>query len=801
MEAFVIYLFRVPRMILLLSLAALACLPVTLYNLVRDLNLGLLLPPTLAGMLLAWSLAHWRVHRISAGIALLFTGPLLISMHIGQLVGPLFELVRQTFEFAGPLTDWLRFGIPCDPSGFVQASSNLSRGVLALGSRLSLWTAGLWQGGRVDDPMVRALVWSLVLWWIAVWAGWQVFEHKRLLAGMIPSTILLALIVDYTGEKTWILWLHLCLLLFLYGLSSYHCLQQRWDLARVDYADSTGIDTLFIVGALTLSLVTVSSVASIISIRDILDHLREKRAQSTETRTDSLGLPPASQEPAVTGSPGAADFYAVGPGPELSDRPVMTVSTGELPPMPASLQPFVRHYYWRSITYRTYTGRGWTNPPSFTEDISPDTWLIEPPYPGYRRIHQEVVFAAEISENLYWAGTLLRADAPFEAVWIRKSERDGLLESDLLAARTQVKANRLESVVPEVSERDLRNSPATYPEWVTDGFLTLPDSVPERVLSLGRRLSAPGNTPFDRAIAIQEYLRRFPYSLDVPGPPPRRDAVDYFLFELKRGYCDYYATAMVVLSRAAGLPARMVLGYASGVYDVEQARYFVTKKHAHAWVEIYFTGIGWIEFEPTANQPAIVYSEAGSSRLTGRSPALPGSSTTRWAGIFSTLTKHAWLPGSVCLLLALAWITWDSWRLSRLGPERAIQLLYRRFCRLARPVGRPRAKHQTAHAYAGLLIESIAALPDSSFLQDWLSPARDDINRLTELYARSLFAPAAPTRLDAFTARKAWSRLWPRLLIAGMFALVKPSRRFLSGSLAPRTRTRTPLDVILRQKT
>ena len=81
---------------------------------------------------------------------------------------------------------------------------------------------------------------------------------------------------------------------------------------------------------------------------------------------------------------------------------------------------------------------------------------------------------------------------------------------------------------------------------------------------------------------------------------------DYFLFDLKQGYCDYYATSMVVLARAAGLPARLVVGYANGSYDHERAQYIVTENYAHSWVEIYFADIGWVEFEPTSSQPVIL---------------------------------------------------------------------------------------------------------------------------------------------------------------------------------------------------
>ena len=81
----------------------------------------------------------------------------------------------------------------------------------------------------------------------------------------------------------------------------------------------------------------------------------------------------------------------------------------------------------------------------------------------------------------------------------------------------------------------MRAAPATYPGWINERYLALPASIPERVLALARNLTATAATPYDRALAIEAYLRRFPYTLQVPPPPPQRDAVDYFLFDLKKG--------------------------------------------------------------------------------------------------------------------------------------------------------------------------------------------------------------------------------------------------------------------------
>ena len=131
--------------------------------------------------------------------------------------------------------------------------------------------------------------------------------------------------------------------------------------------------------------------------------------------------------------------------------------------------------------------------------------------------------------------------------------------------------------------------------------MNLPDELPERVRDLAVRLTIDQPTPYDQVMAIQNYLRQFPYSLKVPGAPTDRDVADYFLFDLQKGYCDYFATTMAVMVRAIGIPTRLVTGFSSGTYDYNAHRFVVVQANAHSWVEVYFPGLGWVEFEPTSN--------------------------------------------------------------------------------------------------------------------------------------------------------------------------------------------------------
>lgn len=137
-----------------------------------------------------------------------------------------------------------------------------------------------------------------------------------------------------------------------------------------------------------------------------------------------------------------------------------------------------------------------------------------------------------------------------------------------------------------------------YLTQVQEKYLALPQSVSDSVRFLAQQITAQETNDFDRASALCNYLQRhFTYTLNQGMPPAGSDFVTWFLFEEQQGYCTSYASAMAVLGRAIGLPTRYVEGYAAVPDEDNVAR--VTQESAHAWVEVYFGGFGWLAFDPT----------------------------------------------------------------------------------------------------------------------------------------------------------------------------------------------------------
>lgn len=137
-------------------------------------------------------------------------------------------------------------------------------------------------------------------------------------------------------------------------------------------------------------------------------------------------------------------------------------------------------------------------------------------------------------------------------------------------------------------------------EEIYKTYLQVMDDLPDRVKLLALDITKEAKTDYEKVIAIEQYLKNnYQYSLNPDIIPPDKDLVDYFLFEEKEGYCTYFATAMTILLRTLGIPARYVEGYILPSTPSEEGTYIVTNKYGHAWVEVYFEGFGWLTFEPT----------------------------------------------------------------------------------------------------------------------------------------------------------------------------------------------------------
>ena len=157
---------------------------------------------------------------------------------------------------------------------------------------------------------------------------------------------------------------------------------------------------------------------------------------------------------------------------------------------------------------------------------------------------------------------------------------------------------RLTSRVSLASPETLRTVGTDYPTWSLVRYTQLPDDLPRRVRDLAEALAGPEDNPYDKAKAIETHLRGMTYDLEIDPPPYGADGVEHFLFDQRRGYSEYFGSAMVVMLRSVGVPARMVTGYSVGDKVADEDVYVVKDNHSHGWAEVFSPGMVGFHLNP-----------------------------------------------------------------------------------------------------------------------------------------------------------------------------------------------------------
>jgi transglutaminase-like putative cysteine protease len=636
---------------------------------------ALLWESLLLGMLIGWVLAIfrspvWRSAFLAIGLGLLFS--LLFASRLDVKVQAIFgELLGLTGHI---ITTLSTKGVDLSPLNSLTMHVFTSTGVVL--GRVYSWLKDLVIGQPRFDPVAAGFVWSIVVWLVAAWAGWVVEASRNALMAVLPAILLNLSTLSYGQNNSASIYLILGITLVLVSVVQYDQREQEWSESRVAYptrkSREVGNTSLIIATVLVVLAASISSL-SLQRIIHWTSTTSRSSGQSENGLAKSLGIVAAvtATPDAFTTirNPGLPRDLLIGSGPELSTELVMSVEVkdltsllqaGQLPPL-----------YWRSFTYDIYTGHGWSS--SATEQSQYQAG--QPIQPDHLSDH---ILIQQVMRPVSGAGgTIYAAGEPVSISITSSAARRSY--NDLFGIQTGNNGYEIQSLIPVVDEISLREAGQAYPDWIVQRYLALPAEVTPRVKALAIQLTATEPTPYDRARAIEQYLRRFPYTLDVPRPPANQDLADFFLFDLRKGYCDYYASAMVVLARAAGIPTRLAIGYASGMYNLNSKRFIVTQADAHSWVEVYFPGMGWVPFEPTAGLPPINRSGQPTQEVT----PLPTTSIVPPGGSgFSNPGKYI---GNAIVVLIVAssflWAILDEIQLRRLKPRPAAREIYRRMKR------------------------------------------------------------------------------------------------------------------------
>ena len=469
-------------------------------------------------------------------------------------------------------------------------------------------------GGTGEDLMLFILVLGLVAYFLGYFTLWLLLRRGWAWWVVLLNATVLLINLTYASPKPpsglFFLFVGAALLVLVH--QTFQARATNWDAALMEYPDLLGwrvvasgamvVVALMVVTTLLPTRITSAQVAHVWQrVRDPWQNV-----QNRWDRTFSTINAPAN---AVGGGFARGSLMLSG-ARTLGTNLVMEVTSD-------------RFDYWRATAYDRYDGQlSWLNTTAelaraslgvSTSSAARTPIAADMEMPLLETAGRETLTQTFTLRQDLAAGTIFAATQPVkfsiptlvEHTYLGSGggQVPNFSDTSIIASQGPLRGGTSYDVISMVGIADkasLRSAPAEYPEWI-GRYMQLPQSLPQRVRDEARRVVevAGATNAHDKAEAIQNYLRALPYDEKIPSPPENRDGVEYFLFDLRRGYCDYFASAMVVLLRAEGVPARLVSGYAGGEFNEKTDRYEVRQNVGHSWPEVYFPGYGWQRFEPT----------------------------------------------------------------------------------------------------------------------------------------------------------------------------------------------------------
>lgn len=488
--------------------------------------------------------------------------------------------------------------------------------VAELADRMQLWFNALTSGGISNDNLPFVVMVVALTFITAYMSAWSLFRWYNAWLGLIPGGLALLTNISYLpGQSSG------ALMVFLFGsillVARMHVLRRAraWREAGIRYPDLISLHVLNITVWVAIGLLFFAWILPVGSGKGLLYEAWRGVTSPIAGPFQDLGRVFSSID---SKKGGVVHRF----GATLPLQGEISLGGGDVAEVQATEPLFLR-----AQVYDQYTPQGWKigSSSSITSAAWPALRAIQSPDEARRQFRRTVNVQVTTSKK---QGVILTAGQPL-AVNIDSRVVFGADPADVTSLRPTGTLNKgavysVDGTLSGASQTRLRQAGLAYPAWI-QAYLQVPDSVPSTVREKAREVTRGADNPFDRANLIERYLRTFPIDTKIPPAPANKDSVAYFLFDAGRGYFDYHATAMVVMLRSLGVPARIAVGYVIRPEDrlPDSSTYAITEADAFSWPEVYFPGLGWVEFNPTPNVPAIVRSSDDQDLFPGDDSVVP----------------------------------------------------------------------------------------------------------------------------------------------------------------------------------
>ncbi len=709
-----------------LVLALLATAVVLLVTAVREVRWtpedSVIIPAALAGLLLGTLLAQRPLHTLWAWLLLLLYGLLITFVTLARLWPPLVILAEgwgATRQF------WL------------------NQGALFY-DRAGSWLLAITGGGSSQETIAFTAVMGLAAFLLVAFAAWTTWRWQRPLPGLLLMGLVMAFNGYFGVADIWWLVLFVGVAVLLTAVVNFTHLKSEWTHNQVDYPEDIQFESIGYAAAIALFLLALAMLLPSFSISRIqawfaalapvtaAESSFEQAFTGIEVPRQQLSTP---DHGGVGGSGILPRQYLLGLPPELAETVVMTAVVtvdiqGQSFAAPAELLTGV---HWRALSYDVYTGKGWAVSEERLEPIPAFRLIPSPPHESQTPLTQSVYWQQDNLFIRYTIGLPYLFDQATTVSW-RGINDLARVRAQTATSRHYTANSRLATATPEqLRQAQLEDvSPV-----LLSRYTALPDDLPRQIGELAQEVVAGYTTPYDQARALEQFLRQYPYSLDTPLPPAGVDPVAYFLFDLQTGYCDYYASSMVVMARTLGLPARLVVGYLTQPPD-ETGMQTVRQVNGHSWAEVYFADYGWVEFEPTGGfvsprdtavwlNPANFNLEVGPPPLNEYTPPpIPPASPVRpfpWPRLII-----------IGVLVVALWWLWRRQRREQARRADGVVWSYGRLQDNAQKIGLSPTASQTPTEFSQALLARLAQFGQGKRLAATTAAMRAPIAHITLLY-------------------------------------------------------------------
>lgn len=474
--------------------------------------------------------------------------------------------------------------------------------MLLIQDRIDQWLVHVLSGGIGTDNFVFLCVMCVLAWLVGYTSAWSVFRDHQPWGAILPCGAALLANLFYAQPQSGLyLVTFLLTTLLLLVRTTLLKRQQAWAAYAVRFATDIGLDFLtygviFSGLIILLAWLIPPTMPGPAWFSAVYDRVRDpwQSIQNDVSRAFSNVRGTENAAPTTFFS----SSLSMGGPIRLGNREVFQIDAA-----------YGR--YWRAVIFDKYAGTGWVS--SAEESAG---FIIGDPRMQTMPMEKRKVITQTVTIRLPTDNLVINASQPvrvYDAVDAkfnvgRTSDNQSYLDIHSIRLEHSVKTGDQYVAVSSISAADedsLRKASTKIPPYIAEQYLKLPTSVPKRVRDLALQLTAGARNNYDKARAIEQYLRTHITYNDTVDPVPQGwDGVDYVLFERPEGYCNYYASAMAVMARAVGIPARVASGYAVGSAS-DDGLYHISEANAHSWPEIYLGELGWVEFEPTSSQPEI----------------------------------------------------------------------------------------------------------------------------------------------------------------------------------------------------